>query len=534
MGKMEVVIEQGALRGIQNKTLLSNKPYVSFLGIPYAQAPINDLRFKAPVKHPGWSGVLNAISGKDKCTQYVSMTNQIVGSEDCLYLNVSVPQVQNESNGKLAVMIFIHGGAFSYGSGSKNEFSPDYFLDENVIVVTMNYRLNALGFLNLDIDECPGNMGLKDQLLAIKWVKSNIAAFGGDANNITIFGESAGSVSVHYHTISPQSRGLFEKAIMQSGSAFNPWSFTENHRASAYKLANNLGCLSNDPKEILKYLKNVSAIDLVKETEFKDETDFMDYKFVPSLESDVVSNPFLPAPPKTLAISTFPVPVIIGVNNMEGIVSLTEDRISLFSDDDHITDEISKLFKNRYSTEAISKIKDFYFNKNNIGSEIEKLENICNLHTDVFFCNGVNDAFECSLKQNVTPVYEYEFKFDGELNGAKNMIFATRPVLRHAIKGACHADDINYLFHGDLPGYDPKPNSPELEMCKMMSKMWTNFAKTGDPNSPDLSFKWINATACDLKYLSIDGDRTRMVQGKINNNRLRFWKELSESTESIV
>nr|AAS15642.1 carboxylesterase [Aphis gossypii]AAS15644.1 carboxylesterase [Aphis gossypii] len=524
---MEVVIEQGALKGLKKKTLLSNKPYVSFLGIPYAQPPVNDLRFKAPVKHPGWSGVLNAVSERDKCTQYVFMTNHIVGSEDCLYLNISVPQ-QNELNGKLAVMIFIHGGAFNYGSGSMNEYSPDYFIDESVIVVTINYRLNALGFLNLDIDECPGNVGLKDQLFAIKWVKANIAAFGGDVNNITIFGESAGSASVHYHTISPQSRGLFQKAIMQSGSAFNPWAFTENHKASAYKLAKNLGCLSNDPKEILKYLKNVSAIDLVKETEFKDETDFMDYKFVPSIESDVISNPFLPAHPKTLATSTFPVPVIIGVNNMEGIVALTEDRISLFSDDHHITDEISKLFRNRYSTETISKIKNFYFNKSNISSETMKLENICNLHSDVFFFNGVYETFDCFLKQNGSPVYEYEFKFDGELNGAKNMIFATRPILRHAIKGACHADDVNYFFR-DLSGVDPKPNSPELEMCKMMCKMWTNFAKTSNPNSPDLSFKWINATACDLKYLSIDGDRTCMIQGMMNNKRFRFWKELSES-----
>ncbi|KAE9537486.1 hypothetical protein AGLY_006509 [Aphis glycines] len=401
---------------------------------------------KAPVKHPGWSGVLNATSERDKCMQFAHMTNHIIGSEDCLYLNVLVPQ-QKELNGKLAVMIFIHGGAFNYNGWSVKRYSPDYLVDENVIVVAINYRLNALGFLNLDIDECPGNMGLKDQQLAIKWVKSNIAAFGGDANNITIFGVSAGSASVHYHTISPQSTGLFQKAIMQSGCAFNPWVLNENHRATAFKLANNLGCLSSDPKEIVKCLKNVSAIDLVKETEFKDETNFMDYKFVPSIESDVISNPFLPAHPKTLAISTIPIPVIIGLTDMEGIVALTEDRVSLFSDDHHITDEISKLFRNRYSTETIS---------------------------------------------------------------------------------ACHADEMYYLFRGNLSGL-PKPNSPEHEMCKMMSKMWTNFAKTGDPNSPDLSFKWINTTVSDLKYLSIDRNRTRMIQGMINNNRFRFWKELSES-----
>ncbi|XP_050055529.1 esterase B1-like isoform X1 [Aphis gossypii] len=148
---MEVVIKQGVLKGLRNKTLLSNKPYFSFLGIPYAKAPVNDLRFKAPVKHPGWSGVLNATSERDKCMQFAYMTNHIIGSEDCLYLNVLVPQVvktfhkQKESNEKLAVMIFIHGGAFNYNGWSVKRYSPDYLVDENVIVVAMNYRLNALG-----------------------------------------------------------------------------------------------------------------------------------------------------------------------------------------------------------------------------------------------------------------------------------------------------------------------------------------------------------------------------------------------------
>ncbi|XP_060878202.1 esterase FE4-like isoform X2 [Metopolophium dirhodum] len=528
---MDVVLEQGALRGLHNKTLLSNKPYVSFLGIPYAKPPINDLRFKAPVKHPGWSGVLEAISEGDRCMQYAFMTDHIIGSEDCLYLNVLVPQVvkTNELNGKLAVMIFIHGGAFNYGCGSVNEYSPDYLLDENVIVVTLNYRLNALGFLNLDIDECPGNMGLKDQLFAIKWIKENIAAFGGDADNITIFGESAGSASVHCHTMSPQSTGLFQKAIMQSGCALNPWALNENHRVAAFKLAYNLGCLSNDPEEIVKYLKNVPAVDLVKETKFKDETDFLDYKFVPSIESVTVSNPFLPAHPLQLVHDTSPVPVIIGLNNMEGMIALIEYRLSQFSDD-RITDEISKLCKNRYSTEVITKIKDFYFNKCNIESETTKMEHICHLHSDVLFVKDFYRGFDHFLKQDVAAVYKYEFKFDGELNAVKNMVFATRPALRHTLKGACHADDINYLFHGKLSGVVPKPNSPELEMCKIMGKMWSNFAKSGDPNSSDLSFKWINASASDPKYLSIDGDRTRMAEGIINSNRLRLWQEISEST----
>ncbi|XP_022165542.1 esterase E4-like [Myzus persicae] len=522
--KKTVNIEQGTLQGIHYKSQASNKPYVSFLGIPYAKPPVGNLRFKPPVKHPGWSGTLKAFSVGNMCVQYSFLKNKIVGSEDCLYLNIFVPQ--GEQNEKMAVMVFIHGGVFYNGSGSLDFYSPDYLIDENVIVVTINYRLNALGFLNLDIDECPGNMGLKDQLFAIKWVKANITAFGGDDQNITIFGESAGSASVHCHTLSPQSTGFFQKAIMQSGCMFNPWALNEKHRESAFKLAKNLGCEKDNPKEVVQYLLNIPAIDIVKSITIDAKTN-PDYDFVPSIESEVVSDKFLPAHPEILAKTASTVPVIIGINNMEGLLALGDPHIMKFIND---TEETNKLFKSQYGyTKGImNKIKNFYFNERNIECGTTRLEKICYLYGDFYFAKEFHLSYKHYLQRNVTPVYSYEFKFDGEINVFKKLLYFLRPTFE-PLNGACHADELSYLFHGRLFGFAPRANSPELRMCRTLSKLWTNFAKTGNPNSQDLRFKWSNTRAEEPKYLSLDGDNTQMIDGLLYSSRVRFWEKISET-----
>ncbi|VVC34998.1 Hypothetical protein CINCED_3A008558 [Cinara cedri] len=527
--KITVVIKQGTLEGLCYETRLLKKPYARFLGIPYAKPPIDDLRFKPPVEHPGWLGTLRAFSEKNKCMQYTLMTNKIVGSEDCLYLNVFMPQ--EEPKEKKAVMVFIHGGAFNFGSGSLDEYSPHYLLDENVIVVTINYRLNVLGFLNFDIDDCPGNMGLEDQLLALKWVKANISEFGGDPNNITIFGESAGAASVHCHILSPSSKGLFQRAIMQSGSMFNTWALNLKHREEAFNFAKKLGCEEDDPTEIIKYLKNVSAVNLLEASKYEDENDFLRYKFLPTIQCNTVRNPFLPTHPENLVETAPSLPVINGVNNMEGLISLAGYRMPKIINL-HKPEEIRKFLGHEYSEEAVNKVKTFYFNERNIENEITKLENICNLYTDRYFVKDFHRSFNHLLKRgDGTSVYYYEFKFDGNINVCKNLIFYSRPELRKSLKGACHADELNYLFYGTHFGFAPKDNSPEMRMCKIMSTLWSNFAKTGDPNSPSgLEFTWTNTTEDVPKYLSIDEDNTRMVDGLLYGSRVNFWEELSKSS----
>lgn len=235
--------------------------YYSFRGIPYAKPPIGKLRFRAPLPHPGWTGILNATEHGKNCPSDFILGGINFG-ENCLTLNVYTKSLTNQ----LPVMMYIHGGAFFSGSGNKLIYGPDYFVDENVIIVTINYRLGALGFLSTFDNNAPGNYGLKDAVLALKWIRNNIERFGGDPENVTIFGESAGGAFVHYLMLSPAARGLYVRAISQSGSALCPWAFQPKPKSSTYRLAKRLGLKWNNNTDLISQLRQVNYNDIILAT----------------------------------------------------------------------------------------------------------------------------------------------------------------------------------------------------------------------------------------------------------------------------
>jgi para-nitrobenzyl esterase len=216
-----------------------------FLGIPYAAPPVGALRWKAPQKPTCWDGDLQTLSFKGACA---SGTNT---NEDCLYLNVFTKPIGNVV--RQPVMVFIHGGALTSGSGSYAA-NPISLVNRNVVVVTINYRLGALGFLahpaldsaNLSLHRT-GNYGILDQIAALNWVKTNIARFGGDPNNVTIFGQSAGGLSVLVHLLSPLSQGLFHKAIIESGGFYNAATPLATAEGQGTTFAGNVGCSTGSP-----------------------------------------------------------------------------------------------------------------------------------------------------------------------------------------------------------------------------------------------------------------------------------------------
>ncbi|CAN7980058.1 unnamed protein product [Ixodes pacificus] len=204
----------------------------AFLGIPYAEPPVGELRFRRPVPVSPWNGTYNATSKPKPCWQLdlrfvanatMSYSN---ASEDCLYLNVWKPVSScSEANScakKYPVIIFIHGGAFQWGDSALFLYDPANFVAlSDVVFVTFNYRLSLLGFLSLETAEMPGNVGLWDQNLVLKWVRKNIESFGGDPNEVTLSGQSAGGISAGLHAVSPHSQGLFKRVVMQSGTPFS-------------------------------------------------------------------------------------------------------------------------------------------------------------------------------------------------------------------------------------------------------------------------------------------------------------------------
>nr|XP_022901143.1 carboxylesterase 4A [Onthophagus taurus] len=255
-----VQIKQGTITGIKlyGEDL---KVVDAFLGIPYASPPINYLRFAPPKKHLGWNRTFEATEYASQCPQ-LPISNKY--NEDCLRLNVWAP-ANAIKTGPKSVVIFIEGIEFQKSSGTP--ISGQDLAMEDVIVVSINYRLNVFGFLCLGIPEARGNLGLLDQYLGILWVKENIKYFGGDPEKITLFGYSAGAASVMLHVTSPRTLGLYQRIIISSGSPLSPWHISEDPFAPSKKLANILGCYNKDPKIVLKCLQSKSVYDILKSYE---------------------------------------------------------------------------------------------------------------------------------------------------------------------------------------------------------------------------------------------------------------------------
>ncbi|XP_077282716.1 juvenile hormone esterase-like isoform X3 [Temnothorax americanus] len=202
--KVDVHIHEGRLIGTVEEDGYGCR-YFAFRGIPYAKPPIGELRFKDPVPPEPWSGDRDAFKYGNVAVQLDIFSREIIGDEDCLYLNVYTTDLNPAE--KRAVMVWIHGGGFFTGSGNAIIYGPDYIVQKDVVLVTLNYRLGVLGFLNLDDKVATGNQGLKDVVMALQWIQKNISKFGGNPTNITIFGESAGGAIVHYITLSPLAKG---------------------------------------------------------------------------------------------------------------------------------------------------------------------------------------------------------------------------------------------------------------------------------------------------------------------------------------
>ncbi|XP_070551121.1 carboxylesterase 1D-like [Ptychodera flava] len=236
-----------------------------FKGIPYAEPPVGELRFRPPQPKVSWEGEYNATYYRSICIQPPNPFLPIEGKqdEDCLFLNVYAPKTTQSR--KLPVMVWIHGGALVVGSGSGDFYDGTVLAAVgDVVVVTFNYRLGALGFFVTGDEHATGNYGLYDQIAALQWIQTNIEAFGGDPNKVTVFGESAGSISAEFLLLSPLTDGLFHRVILQSGTATMA-GFTGSdsafHNTIAHGLGKIVGCEKDTSDELVACLRSVEADD---------------------------------------------------------------------------------------------------------------------------------------------------------------------------------------------------------------------------------------------------------------------------------
>ncbi|XP_062123792.1 juvenile hormone esterase isoform X2 [Drosophila sulfurigaster albostrigata] len=519
--------------------------YYSFKGMRYGAAPIGARRFRAAEPEKPWTGVRDASREGQSCPHKNMILDTFKGDEDCLFLNVFTTRMpkEDESQVKLPVMVWLHGGGFSFGSGNSFLYGPDYLVAEDIVLVTLNYRLGPLGFLTAGPD-APGNQGLKDQILALKWVRDNIEAFGGDPNQVTIFGESAGASSVQFLLLSPLAKGLFHRAISQSGSALNPWSMAASSSQRAARLAANLGYVgANNTEEILDFLRRVPAMKLVEAAPTtltaEDQRNNIGLPFVPvvegywnedSQEENYLEEPFLTQHPSEMYEEhnfNSDVPYMTGYNTHEAMLFIRRLRknpqlLGIIENDfgrlvphdlnvTHVHDRVTR------------EIRSFYLGNKHVG--LESVDEMIALLTDLMFLQGIRRTARNHAKFGNAPVYMYRFSFDGALGLYKRMLGIPRP-------GVCHGDEMGYLFKFGFFNLSLDPKSMEVQVKNRMVRMWTNFAKYGTPtpnfDDPILNTKWtpIDATNVmnSLNYLDISHE----INMKTNPEpeRQRFWDEM--------
>ncbi|XP_077282972.1 juvenile hormone esterase-like [Arctopsyche grandis] len=535
MPELRLKVEQGELEGCVEVTE-DGFEFNCYHHIPFAKPPLGDLRFRDPQPPEDWVGVRDAkVEGPANAQMDTMLTQDFTGSEDSLHLSVYVPSSANE-NSKLVVMVFIHGGAFRMGSNSKMIYGADRLVKKDVILVTTNYRLGALGFLCMNNEDVPGNAGLKDQVFALRWVQRNIAKFGGDSENVTIFGESAGAASVQYLMMSPMAKGLFARAILQSGSCLSGWARQKNPTRNVLEFSRDLGFKPNNLKDAIQYLRNVSVKDLIAATHIPFDVS-LNFSFLPIVEKRINGvEGFLNSDPIELMKSGDfnTVPCINGLNSQEGVVFMMKNIIkttdfSKVKDLSEVRVDLKTMVKEMVTTrdenkltELVRNIKQFYLPR---GKPF--MEGCINLLSDIHFIKDID--YSINLMKDHSVVYMYNFSYNGIAN-------AFRSLTNYPYTEAAHADELTYIFQPNLT----IPGMPALEMSAedkivsdRLTTMWTNFAKFENPTpalSNVITELWRPVSMDEFNCLNISNDLKMCKEPYAE--RTKFWHDLLRANDN--
>jgi len=540
--------ESGPVRGLKiNKYGME---LYGFLGIPYAEPPVGKLRFKPPVPVSPWSDVLEANKNGPQCLQVSSEflpSEQSAPemSEDCLTLNVFTNNIGSEGlfrKKPQAVMVWIHGGGFTIGS--KDLYRMDELLTEDVVYVAMNYRLAALGFMSFGNDVVSGNMGLKDQQLAIQWVRYNIHHFGGDPNRITIFGESAGAISVQAHVLSPWNSGILSGAIAQSGSFINQHFQPQGSETKyAMNAASVFGCSEALNENTLDCMQNVDMEERLKDISDPDEAQFdpeIDIKFwFWPVVDNYASNPFIPTDPlEALKTGMFNrIPYMSGTCTYEGALSTAAYGFVGITGNATLglIEEPAIPFNLHYGKErTFTKVARMFYNHPTGESRFEQEKPAMDFFTDAFFLSSDQKSVEL-MSGYVENVYNYLFSQQTNnslLAGGFNLSIEYTPT---------HADDLIFLISLDAfskiyPDLIKGFSEDETSTSKHMIKYWTNFAKYGNPSGSgkdEHEPTWYPVGKNEKYYMDLNANPA--MKEDLFYERVFFWdKMIWEEEERMV
>ncbi|KAM8945986.1 fatty acyl-CoA hydrolase precursor, medium chain-like [Pelodytes ibericus] len=505
----------GKLLGATSSVRGTDRSVHVFLGIPFAKPPVGNLRFAHPDPPESWSSVRDASQPPAMCLQSRKLMKQtqklFLGvsklpqmSEDCLTLNIYTP-ADREGHSQLPVMVFIHGGILLIGTGTMFDGSA-LSAYENLVVVSIQYRLGILGFLCTGDKRAPGNYGFFDQVAALQWVQENIKDFGGDPKSVTIFGESAGAVSVGALVLSPLAKGLFHSAIAESGTATIPALMATNSeilmvtqhlisKVSDCPLATLVDCLKTKTEDELAWFANA-----------------LDIALIPGC----VDGEFLPKPAEHLLANheINNVPLLIGVNEGEFgwllPMSFNFSRLVQGSDKESILAALRQLPGLGIPPKAFDLIMEEHIGDTNDPSAI--LNRFLELCGDVVF---VVQALKTARyhRDSGFPVYFYEFQH------RPSLFNHSKPAYVKADQG----DELFFVMGGpflsDTTVFNGYATDDETILSKTMMKYWANFARTGDPNGPGM-VTWPRYNEKE-SYLQIN--LTQKAGRNLKGQRLEFW-----------
>ncbi|GFG40741.1 hypothetical protein Cfor_06019 [Coptotermes formosanus] len=487
----------------------------------------------APIKP--WRGVWPATTLGSVCLQYLpydkiegSTTPTIRGDEDCLYLNVYSPMLPAGGSAPLLdVIVNIHAGAFMFGSGS--ETGPKYLLDEDVILVTFNYRLGPLGFLTTEDEVVPGNMGLKDQTAALLWVQRNIASFGGNPGSVTITGQAAGGASVHFHYLSPLSHGLFQRGISQSGTALCPWTQMENGRGKATKLAQELGCNTQTSRELVDCLRHRPAKMIVEKVTIFEEWENMPFSPFGATVEVAGAVPFLNRQPIDILLdrNVQDLPWMTTVARREGLYPtaawITREDIlneiqNRFSDVAPLILDYNYTVSEKQKLAVAQSIHQFYLQGKTISTDTTR--NIIEMAGDRHFVVEIERAARIQAAVNSAPVYVYQFGYRGK-HSLSEFLSGTNTDF-----GAAHIDDAAFVLQ--LHYHITDETQQDKDMSKVLVDIWSSFSRNGNPNPGAWNFTWepVTPNSAELAYLYIANSSHFEMRSSLDLGHREFWDSL--------
>ncbi|CAH0600384.1 unnamed protein product [Chrysodeixis includens] len=516
---LELDTPQGPVRGRRDP---NNDLYI-FYNIPYATTPVKENKFKPPQPAPVWKTPFDAVDKHIICPQATialgQLPSHLVQQEDCLKATVYVPDTRKTN---LSVVVYVHGGAFVLGYGDM--FTAKQLLQEkDFILVTFNYRLGIHGFLCLGTEDVPGNAGMKDQVALLRWVRDNIASYGGNPNDVTLAGYSAGSASVDLLMLSKSAEGLFHRVIPESGANIASFTIQRDPLENAKFQARNLNFTNVDDINALEKFYKTASIEAITSDGFFDRTDST-FLFSPCVERETEAEAFLTESPLSiLQKGTYKkLPLLYGFANMEGKLRLFFFDIWKHKMNEKFSDFLPAdlTFKSNEDREEIAeKVKKFYFGDKPVGDD--NILGYVDYFSDVIFTFPMLRAVKLHVEAGHDQVYLYEFSFVDE----------NTPIVPHTnIRGADHCAQSFALLDPlniQLPNTNQNAATPEFQnIQKTIRKIWHNFFKTSKPVPEGSSLPaWPAAGADRAPYMSL-GQKVELRHEPLLETRYRFWEDI--------